>query len=116
MNKIMFILGVIGVALFCVGDKEYRFNVGKQPVERKIESNKPMQIREIIKVKDGDAADTAKKLAREEGIFAGISSGAAMWAALEVGKRKDSNGKNLVVILPDTGERYLSTWLYEEFK
>jgi len=70
---------------------------------------------EIIQVSSNDAGEIARKLAREEGIFAGISSGAAMWAALEVAKRADSAEKNIVVILPDTGERYLSTWLFEEF-
>lgn len=70
---------------------------------------------EMIKVTHIDAGEIAKKLARQEGIFAGISSGAAMWAALEVAKRKESQGKTIVVILPDTGERYLSTWLFEEY-
>ena len=72
-------------------------------------------IDEILTVSSEDSGETAKKLVREEGIFAGISSGAAMWAALEVAKRKDSGGKTIVVLLPDTGERYLSTWLYQEF-
>jgi cysteine synthase len=72
-------------------------------------------IDEIIKVKNEDAGDIARKLAQEEGIFVGISSGAAMWAALEVAKRKEAKGKTIVVILPDTGERYLSTWLFQEF-
>jgi cysteine synthase A len=57
----------------------------------------------------------ARKLARMEGIFAGISSGAAMWAALEIAKRAESKDKTIVVLLPDTGERYLSTWLFQEF-
>jgi len=70
---------------------------------------------EILTVSAESSGDTAKRLAREEGIFAGISSGAAMWAALEVAKRKSSDGKTIVVLLPDTGERYLSTWLYQEF-
>ncbi len=70
---------------------------------------------EIITVSNEDSGDIARRLAREEGIFAGISSGAAMWAALELAKRKDSEGKTIVVVLPDTGERYLSTWLYQEF-
>jgi len=70
---------------------------------------------EIIKVANEDAGNIAKRLAREEGIFAGISSGAAMWAALEVAKRKDSQNKTIVVVLPDTGERYLSTWLFQEY-
>ena len=70
---------------------------------------------EIIKVTDEDSGSIAKKLARQEGIFVGISSGAAMWAALEVAARKEFEGKTIVVVLPDTGERYLSTWLFQEF-
>lgn len=70
---------------------------------------------EIIAVTNEDSGNITKRLAREEGIFVGISSGAAMWAALEVAKRKESEGKTIVVILPDTGERYLSTWLFQEF-
>jgi cysteine synthase A len=72
-------------------------------------------IDEIMQVSNDDAGAIARKLARSEGIFAGISCGAAMWAALEVAKRKESSGKTIVVILPDTGERYLSTWLFQEF-
>ncbi|WP_414469638.1 cysteine synthase A [Methanobacterium sp. ACI-7] len=72
-------------------------------------------IDEIIKVKDKDAADTMLALAKEEGILAGISSGAATWAALQVAKREENKGKRIVVILPDTGERYLSMeWVFEE--
>ncbi len=71
-------------------------------------------IDEIIQVTNEDAGNTARRLAREEGILAGISSGAATWAALEVAKRKTSEGKLIVVVLPDTGERYLSTWLFQE--
>ncbi|MEW6009542.1 MAG: cysteine synthase A, partial [Candidatus Omnitrophota bacterium] len=71
-------------------------------------------IDEIIQVSDKDSGDLARKLAKEEGILAGISSGAAMWAALEVAKRKESEGKLIVTVLPDTGERYLSTWLFQE--
>ncbi|MFC2145471.1 cysteine synthase A [Actinomycetota bacterium] len=70
-------------------------------------------IDEIIKVKNEDAANIARKLAREEGIFSGISSGAAVKAAIEVGKRKESKDKLIVVILPDTGERYLSTEIFD---
>jgi cysteine synthase A len=69
---------------------------------------------EIITVTDEDAGMTARRLAKEEGILAGISSGAATWAALEVARRPENEGKLLVVILPDTGERYLSTWLFRD--
>ena len=69
---------------------------------------------EVLTVKSEDAGVTARKLAKEEGILVGISSGAALWAALQVAKRPESAGKTIVVILPDTGERYLSTWLFEE--
>lgn len=68
---------------------------------------------EIIQVADEDAVQIARRLAREEGILVGISSGAAAFAALEVAKRSESEGKLIVVILPDTGERYLSTPLFE---
>ncbi len=72
-------------------------------------------IDEIIQVKDEDAAKMMLRLARKEGIFAGISSGAATWAALELAKREENKGKRIVVILPDTGERYLSMeWVFEE--
>ena len=67
---------------------------------------------EIIQVSNEDAAVIAKRLAKEEGIFVGISSGAAVFAALEVARRKENEGKLVVVILPDTGERYLSTGLF----
>ena len=70
-------------------------------------------IDEIVKVRHEDAGATARKVAREEGILVGISSGAALWAAVEVAKRPESEGKTIVVILPDSGERYLSTWLFE---
>ena len=69
---------------------------------------------EIIRVTNEDAGIMARRLAREEGILAGISSGAATWAALEVAKRAENKGKLIVVVLPDTGERYLSTWLFQE--
>ncbi len=70
-------------------------------------------VNEIIKVANEDAGIIARRLAKEEGILAGISSGAAVWAALEVARRPESEGKLIVVILPDTGERYLSTWLFQ---
>jgi len=71
-------------------------------------------IDEIITVSSDDAGEVARRLAKEEGILAGISCGAAMWAALKVAKRPENKGKTIVVILPDTGERYLSTWLFQE--
>jgi len=71
-------------------------------------------IDEIIKVDDEDAKITAKRLAREEGIFAGISSGAATWAAIQVAMQPENKGKLIVVIIPDTGERYLSSWLFQD--
>jgi len=67
---------------------------------------------EIIAVRNEDATETARRLARTEGILAGISSGAALWAAMQVASRADTKGKLVVVVLPDTGERYLSTELF----
>ena len=69
---------------------------------------------EIIKVTNEDAGIMARRLAKEEGILAGISSGAATWAALEVARRPTNEGKLIVVVLPDTGERYLSSWFFQE--
>jgi cysteine synthase A len=71
---------------------------------------------EVMKVSDEHAGLFARRLAREEGILAGISSGAAVWAAVEVAKREENKGKMIVVILPDTGERYISTWLFDGLK
>ena len=73
----------------------------------------PSLIDEIITVTNEDALETARKLAKMEGLLCGISSGAAVWAALEIAKREESAGKRLVVILPSTGERYISTDLFE---
>ena len=72
------------------------------------------QIDEIMRVRHEDAGAVSRRIAKEEGILVGISSGAALWAALQIAARPESAGKVIVVILPDTGERYLSTWLFEE--
>ncbi len=69
---------------------------------------------EIVQVSHEDAGVTARRIAKEEGILCGISSGAALWAAVQVARRPESRGKQIVVIVPDSGERYLSTWLFEE--
>lgn len=71
-------------------------------------------IDEIVQVDDDDAINFTRRLIKEEGILAGISSGAAAWAAVQVARRPESEGKLIVVILPDTGERYLSTVLFDE--
>ena len=71
-------------------------------------------IDEIIKVENDDALETGREFSRTEGILVGISAGAAVWAAKELAKRPENEGKNIVVILPDSGDRYLSTALYEE--
>ena len=67
---------------------------------------------EIINVENDDAFETARKIARTDGVLVGISSGAALYAATELAKRPENEGKNIVVLLPDTGERYLSTSLF----
>lgn len=69
---------------------------------------------EIIKVDNEDAFAAGREVAKEEGLLVGISSGAALWAATQLAKRPENKGKNIVVLLPDTGERYLSTALFEE--
>ena len=70
-------------------------------------------IDEIITASHEDAGTTARALAKEEGILAGISGGAALWAGLQIAARPEAKGKTIVVLLPDTGERYLSTWLFQ---
>jgi cysteine synthase A len=69
-------------------------------------------IDEIIQVSNGDAMETARQLAVKEGILGGISSGAALWAAIQISQRPENEGKMIVVILPDTGERYISTEMF----
>lgn len=71
-------------------------------------------IDEVIKVTEEDAGETARRLAREEGILVGISAGANVWAAIQVARRPENRGKLIVTIGCDTGERYLSTWLFQE--
>lgn len=71
-------------------------------------------IDEVIAVKDEDAGETARRMAREEGILVGISSGAAAWAAFQLAGREENKGKLIVAIMPDSGERYLSTWLFQK--
>ena len=70
-------------------------------------------IDEIIQVSNQDAMETARQMAAKEGIMAGISSGAAMWAAIQLSLRPENQGKTIVVIIPDTGERYISTEMFE---
>ena len=67
---------------------------------------------EVLPVEDGDALETARRVARTEGVLVGISSGAAVWAALRLARRPENRGKTIVTLLPDSGERYLSTPLF----
>jgi len=69
---------------------------------------------EIIRVSNEDAFATGKEIGKSEGVLVGISSGAAVWAAAELAKRPENEGKTIVVLLPDTGDRYLSTPLFAE--
>jgi cysteine synthase len=69
---------------------------------------------EVIKVRNEDAGEMARRLVREEGILSGISAGANVWAAVEVARRPENSGKLIVTVICDTGERYLSTWLFEQ--
>ena len=69
---------------------------------------------EIIPVSNDDAFATGKKVGKNEGVLVGISSGAALWAAIELAKRPENEGKTIVVLLPDTGDRYLSTPLFAD--
>ena len=69
---------------------------------------------EIVTVADSDAYQTGRKLAKTEGLLVGISSGAAVWAAVQAAKRAENKGKTIVAVLPDTGERYLSTPMFTQ--
>ena len=71
-------------------------------------------IDEVVKVDDEDAMETARQMAKREGLMCGISCGAAAWGALQVARRSENAGKLVVVVLPDLGERYLSTRLFPE--
>ena len=71
---------------------------------------------ETVLVKHEDAGEMARRLCKEEGILAGISGGGAVWAAREIARRPENEGKLIVTVIPDTGERYLSTWVFEEAK
>jgi cysteine synthase A len=68
----------------------------------------------VIRVKDDDAGDIARRLAKEEGIHTGISAGASMFGALQLSELPENKGKKIVVIIPDSGSRYLSTWLFNQ--
>ncbi len=69
---------------------------------------------EIIPVTEEDVYAAGRQIGRTEGVLAGISSGAALWAAIQVAKRPENQGKRIVVLLPDTGDRYLSTPMFQE--
>lgn len=114
---------VPGVKIVAVEPEESAVLSGEEPGPHKIQGigagmipkilNTDI-IDEVIKVSSKDAFETTKKVSKTEGILLGISSGAALKAAIELSKREENKGKNIVVILPDTGERYLSTPLFED--
>ena len=126
MGHIDFLVGSIGTGSTLSGAGKYLKKIKKNikviaaepapPSEQyKMQDNFNVSvIDEFLRVSDEDAGNTARLLAKHEGILAGISSGAAAFAALIVGKRPENAGRTIVVVLPDTGERYLSTWLWDD--
>mgnify|MGYP000282994122 CR=1 FL=1 len=76
--------------------------------------NRPIQVDRVVTVPGDEAMAAGRALAETEGLLVGISSGAALWAAIEIAKRPKSKGKTIVVLLPDTGDRYLSTPLFAD--
>ena len=104
MNKVWDFLGVDTGAEEAAeneNDNVYAYNYDKDVVD------------EVIAISDEEAINTARELMKKEGIMAGISSGANMAAAIMLSKRKENENKNIIVILPDTGERYLSSELFD---
>ncbi len=112
-----------GIKIIAVEPKDSPVLSGGQPGPHKIQGigagfipkvlNKKA-IDEIILVTNEDSGEATRQLAKNEGMLVGISSGAAFWAALQIAKRKENKDKVIVVVLPDTGERYLSTWLFKD--
>lgn len=110
-----------GIKIVAVEPKESAVISGKQAGSHKIQGigagfipkilNTKI-IDEIIMVDGNDAGEAARRLAVKEGILSGISSGANLWATIQIAKRKENKNKNIVTVLTDTGERYLSTWLF----
>ena len=125
---------ITGIARFIKKQKPEALAVGLEPIESPVLSGgSPGQhkiqgigagfipdvldldlIDEIVQVGAEDAARMARRLAKQEGILCGISSGASVWAAREIANRKENDKKLIVAVLPDTGERYASTWLFED--